>query len=171
MKICSFCDSRAADYVSVCPACGASEFKNLCGNCGTVFDTGNFCPKCGIKAGTQKKTCPQCSTEYFTNACPNCGYTTTSMGNNSQSAFYEPPRQRTYTYKNTPVKVDIPQGSRKNKWTAFLLCLLGGYFGLHKFYEGKIGMGILYLFTGGLFYIGVLIDLIAILTKPNEYTP
>lgn len=38
-----------------------------------------------------------------------------------------------------------------------------------KFYEGKIGMGILYLFTGGLFVIGVIIDLIAILGKPNPY--
>ena len=26
--------------------------------------------------------------------------------------------------------------------------------GAHKFYEGKIGMGVLYIFTGGLFGIG-----------------
>ena len=57
----------------------------------------------------------------------------------------------------------------KNKWIAFLLCLFLGYIGAHKFYEGKIGMGILYLFTAGLFCIGVFIDLIAILCKPNPY--
>lgn len=39
-----------------------------------------------------------------------------------------------------------------------------GYFGVHKFYEGKIGMGILYIFTFGLFGIGTYIDLIKLLT-------
>ena len=57
----------------------------------------------------------------------------------------------------------------KNKWVAFLLCLFLGYFGAHKFYEGRIGMGILYLFTFGLFGIRWLIDLIILLTKPNPY--
>lgn len=57
----------------------------------------------------------------------------------------------------------------KNKWVSFLLCLLLGGFGAHKFYEGKIGMGILYLLTGGLFVVGVIVDLIVILCKPNPY--
>lgn len=54
---------------------------------------------------------------------------------------------------------------KNNKWTIFLLCLFLGYLGVHKFYEGKIGMGILYLCTFGLFGFGWLIDLILILTK------
>ena len=57
----------------------------------------------------------------------------------------------------------------KNKWTAFFLCLFLGYFGAHKFYEGRIGAGILYLFTGGLFGFGWIIDCIALLLKPNPY--
>ena len=44
-----------------------------------------------------------------------------------------------------------------------------GVLGGHKFYEGKVGMGILYLFTGGLFCIGWIIDIIVLLTKPNPY--
>ncbi|MDE5994014.1 MAG: TM2 domain-containing protein [Oscillospiraceae bacterium] len=49
------------------------------------------------------------------------------------------------------------------------MCIFLGFFGGHKFYEGKVGMGILYFFTGGLFFIGVIIDFIGILTKPNPY--
>lgn len=60
-------------------------------------------------------------------------------------------------------------GRAKNKWVALALCFFLGFFGAHKFYEGKIGMGILYLFTGGLFGIGVLIDFIKLLFKPNPY--
>lgn len=60
-------------------------------------------------------------------------------------------------------------GRPKNKWVAFLLCLFLGPLGVHKFYEGKIGMGILYLFTLGLCGIGWVIDLISLLFKPNPY--
>jgi len=57
----------------------------------------------------------------------------------------------------------------KNKWVALLLCVFLGFFGAHKFYEGKTGMGVLYLFTFGLFFFGVFIDFFAILFKPNPY--
>lgn len=57
----------------------------------------------------------------------------------------------------------------KNKWVAFLLCVLLGYVGAHKFYEGKFIMGVLYIFTFGLFGIGWLIDCIVLLCKPNPY--
>lgn len=60
-------------------------------------------------------------------------------------------------------------GRERNKWVAFLLCFFLGVFGAHKFYEGKTGMGILYIFTAGLFGVGWIIDLIAILFKPNPY--
>lgn len=58
---------------------------------------------------------------------------------------------------------------RKDKWVAFLLCFFLGGLGIHKFYEGKIGMGILYIFTVGLFGIGWLVDIIVILCRPNPY--
>ena len=60
-------------------------------------------------------------------------------------------------------------GKPKNKWVAVLLCLFLGVVGGHKFYEGKIGMGILYIFTLGLFGIGAFIDLLILLFKPNPY--
>lgn len=45
------------------------------------------------------------------------------------------------------------------KLVTFVLCLFLGAFGAHKFYQGKIGTGILYLFTLGLFYIGWIVDI------------
>lgn len=60
-------------------------------------------------------------------------------------------------------------GRRRNKWVALCLCLFLGFFGAHKFYEGKPGKGILYLCTAGLFGIGWIIDTIVLLFKPNPY--
>ncbi len=59
----------------------------------------------------------------------------------------------------------------KNKWVSFLLCFFFGVLGVHKFYEGRVLLGVVYIFTLGLFGIGVLVDLIVLLFKPNPYYP
>jgi restriction system protein len=70
---------------------------------------------------------------------------------------------------NTNINASMLGIRTKNKWVSFFLCLFLGYLGVHKFYEGKIGRGILYLLTGGLFGIGWFIDCIILLCKPNPY--
>ncbi|MDK2980139.1 MAG: hypothetical protein PWQ55_486 [Chloroflexota bacterium] len=54
--------------------------------------------------------------------------------------------------------------SNRSKWITFLICLYSGFFGGHRFFTGHIKLGILYLFTGGLFCVGWVFDLIQILT-------
>ena len=53
--------------------------------------------------------------------------------------------------------------SDKSKTVALLLCIFLGLFGIHRFYVGKIGTGLLYLFTVGLFGIGWIVDIVRIL--------
>lgn len=59
----------------------------------------------------------------------------------------------------------------KSKWVSFLLCLFFGIFGAHKFYEWMVLLGIVYLCTLGLAGVGVIIDLVILLFKPNPYYP
>ncbi len=51
---------------------------------------------------------------------------------------------------------------------AWLLLTFLGIFGIHRFYMGKWGTGILYLLTGGLFLIGVLYDFCTLNTQISE---
>jgi TM2 domain-containing membrane protein YozV len=57
----------------------------------------------------------------------------------------------------------------KETWVAYLLWFFFGLLGVHKFYLGKIGWGILYLLTGGIFLIGWLIDLFTIPSQVRQY--
>ncbi|MFM5901311.1 MAG: TM2 domain-containing protein [Dolichospermum sp.] len=54
---------------------------------------------------------------------------------------------------------------------SYLLCGAGffGMGGLHRLYNGKIGTGLLWLCTGGLFYIGQVVDLVIIPNMVDEY--
>lgn len=141
-----------------CPECGKeiSDKAASCPNCGTPIGNKKFCKFCGEQIDKECVVCPKCGkqVENIGSSNPNI------IVNNSSSASAAASASATV---NTP----IYRGKPKDKWVAFFLCLFTVCG--HKFYEGKTGMGILYLCTFGLFGIGWIIDLISILGKPNPY--
>lgn len=64
---------------------------------------------------------------------------------------------------NVNVNFDNNMVSDKSRTAAALLCFFLGSLGVHRFYVGKIGTGILWLLTLGFCGFGSLIDFIIIL--------
>lgn len=81
-----------------------------------------------------------------------------------QNQPYGNPQQPVYNYTNYNNYNNVYPFpiSPYRRWIAFLLCFLLGGLGIHRFYVNKIGTGIIYLLTAGLFGIGWLVDIIMI---------
>ncbi len=58
----------------------------------------------------------------------------------------------------------VVRTSSKDKKTAMILCVLVGLFGIHDFYLGRIGSGILKLCTANFLTIGWFMDMVKIAT-------
>lgn len=114
-----------------------------------------YCKYCGEKIPEDAIICTHCGrqVEQIKNEQPQV------IINNSNSNINNNTNRNNASY----------HGGAKNKWVALLLCLFLGFFGIHKFYEGKILLGIVYLCTFGLFGIGWFVDCISLLFKPNPY--
>lgn len=56
----------------------------------------------------------------------------------------------------------VYRSRRKDPQTVLLTCILGFFMlaGVHRLILNQIGMGILYIFTGGLCMIGTIVDLV-----------
>lgn len=104
--------------------------------------------------------------------CQSCG---ANLNPNNQRCAYcgswqaferteQAPPQQVHVHKHyyqAATYASLP--SIKKKGVALLLCLFLGGIGAHRFYVGKTGTGLLYLFTGGLSGVGAVVDFIAIL--------
>lgn len=118
-----------------------------------------------------EQKCPVCGAPLESGNCGYCGYEdkkTTQAYTNEDSVFHPTgaAQEQQIIINNSILNhMDITPGvSRKSKIVALLLCIFLGGLGAHRFYVGKIGTGIIYLFTVGLFGIGWLIDIILIAT-------
>ena len=111
-----------------------------------------FCKYCGEKIPEDAVICNKCGrqVEQLASQNPNIVINNTNTNSNINNNL------NGYAYRKP-----------KNKWIALLLCIFTVCG--HKFYEEKIGMGILYLFTLGLLGIGWAIDIIVLLFKPTTY--
>lgn len=60
---------------------------------------------------------------------------------------------------------------RKDPTTILIVALVGflGFAGIHRFLLNQVGMGILYFFTGGLCFIGTIVDLVNYKKLSFEY--
>lgn len=148
-----------------CPECGKeiSDKAQNCPNCGYSFEKTKFCKFCGEKIPVDSVICTKCGRQVEnTSQVQSGGITINNVTNaNSSAAATAQATAHPSAPARTPKEID--------KNVALLLCIFLGYFGAHKFYEGKGGMGILYLLTLGLFGIGWIVDIIIIATKPNPY--
>ena len=114
-----------------------------CANCGANIETGaGFCSGCGAPAGTPGGAAPGAPPQQPRYAAPpqTPGY--------ASAGAYAPAR---------------PGVSDKKILVAFLLCWFLGFLGVHRFYVGKVGTGILEVITIGGLGIWVLIDFIMII--------
>lgn len=92
--------------------------------------------------------------------CQHCGTRFALDGDEYRTAHPEEGRT-VYVHVPQP-QPSVPAYSPKNKLAALLLAIFGGYLGIHRFYVGKVGTGLLWFFTGGMFCIGWLVDIILI---------
>lgn len=117
------------------------------------------------------KYCKYCGEKIPEDAvlCTHCGRQVEQLKNEQPQVIINNSNSNSNINNNVNRNNGSYRSGAKNKWVALLLCIFLGYLGVHKFYEGKILLGIVYLCTFGLFGIGWLVDCIALLFKPNPY--
>ena len=93
-----------------------------------------FCKHCGEKINVDSVICVKCGRQVENIGVP---AQPSIVINNSNT--------NVNTNVNMNTNEGIVSGRLLNKWVALALCLFLGLFGAHKFYEGKTGMGVLYL--------------------------
>jgi len=79
----------------------------------------------------------------------------------SHSTHSNAPRYSHHYHNHYNFNDNYPYRSR---FVALFLCIFLGVLGVHRFYVGKVGTGVLYFFTGGLFALGWIIDIIRIVS-------
>lgn len=116
--------------------------------------------------------CPICGAPLTDGKCGYCGYVTREPEQESENINTDFGQKETEQRQQGDVVGSsmlnnmgiVPGISRKSKTIALLLCIFLGGFGAHRFYVGKGGTGLLYLFTAGFLGVGWIIDIIRIAT-------
>lgn len=132
-----------------CPICGAPMEGNVCGYCGYRYE-----PAGKAQAKTWEGKSSQTRSENRKNEY--------RKEYRQETRQEDAGREETFRYAENEKTGEVLKVSVKSRWLAFILCFFLGKFGVHRFYAGKIGTGLLWLFTGGFFGIGWIVDLVFI---------
>ena len=111
------------------------------------------------------RTCEQCGAAFEGDVCPYCGKNYSAVNQQQAAGGYQQPAgdaQQPIYQNNFYAGAYAPAVSSKSKIATLLLCIFLGELGVHRFYAGKIGTGILWLLTAGCCGIGWLVDIIMI---------
>lgn len=119
------------------------------------------CKHCGAEVGSEYRLCPYCRTEleYPTQNQNNGGGQPTIIVQNVISN-----ENAVSNRNNVGYAVRSVACSPKSKKLTLILAIALGFFGIHRFYVGKVGSGIVWLFTGGGFFFGYIYDIIKVLS-------
>ena len=146
VKVCKYCNAENPDGAAKCSSCGASEFKYKCGNCGTIFEDGLYCPTCGVKVGQKSKKCPRCGKEFYSNACPDCGYTPNQVFHEtvSNTSVSTVKTRKTWLWVlgwififPIPLTIIMLRKNNLNKWIRIAIIILAWAFYLLIGFSGK----------------------------------
>jgi hypothetical protein len=97
--------------------------------------------------------------------CPDCGSAMAADDRFCSCCRWDAERPTEHAKRPpSPSPRNLGTPSNKNRLTTLVLCLVGGYLGVHRFYAGRIGSGVLWLVTFGLFGVGWIYDIVMIAT-------
>ncbi|WP_195985560.1 NINE protein [Clostridium sp. D33t1_170424_F3] len=113
-----------------------------------------ICNRCGFDNPQDVRYCKQCGADLSAQA------PSAPPPYQPQPNQWNPPPPNYYVQPSYPAYMEVISPS--SRWVALILCIFLGTLGIHRFYVGKIGTGILYLLTGGAFGIGWIVDIIMI---------
>lgn len=121
--------------------------------------SGRVCPQCGAPIDPQASECKFCGEKLAVQQIANQAAAQQPYAQPQQPYAQPMPQyaqpQQQIIIQQAPAQAAVPQSAYisginpswpiKNKLVAALLAIFLGGLGIHKFYLGKIGMGVLYL--------------------------
>lgn len=126
-----------------CPSCGANV-------------NSAYCEYCGAKMPVERVETTTINAENVT--------VNNYYGEQPQQDPFDALRSAAYSTVSNAFSnpAPVPNASPKSRMITLLLCIFLGYFGAHRFYTRHYLVGVIYLFTLGVFGIGWLVDIIYI---------
>ena len=110
------------------------------------------------------KSCGASSFKKIGDELFECQYCGLQVRKKAESCHHCDDKNKEENLSNENVIIDEKNQEKQKKhsftFVKLMLCIFLGQFGVHRFVEGKVFSGILYVLTQGFFGIGILCDII-----------